>query len=188
MRFPKSKRKSDWTVNKRQGNLNYSFMDKLFINYSGNIESFKRLGLEETYKKRIVFIEKDGAIYTHNAYYAGPDVIKSIQEALNELQLEVMEGDYVSSIRQVNGKIEATMGTFEERDSKILRDSKSYTDTFKESLTRAIAQEYVRATEVEKNLSERINNHLTIAEAELSSKADKDSVYDKDQIDGDNRT
>ena len=38
-------------------------MDKLFINYSGNIESFKRLGLEETYKKRIVFIEKDGAIY-----------------------------------------------------------------------------------------------------------------------------
>lgn len=158
-------------------------MDKLFINYSGNIESFKRLGLEETYKKRIVFIEKDGAIYTHNAYYAGPDVIKSIQEALSELQEEVKEGDYVASIRQVDGKIETTMGTFEERDSKILEDSKSYTDELKEAVTTAIATEYMRATGAERNLSERIDSHLDITERALSEKADKDSVYDKDQID-----
>ena len=158
-------------------------MDKLFINYSGNIESFKRLGLEETYKKRIVFIEKDGAIYTHNAYYAGPDVIKSIQEALSELQEEVKEGDYVASIRQVDGKIETTMGTFEERDSKILEDSKSYTDELKKAVTTAIATEYMRATGAERNLSERIDSHLDITERALSEKADKDSVYDKDQID-----
>lgn len=158
-------------------------MDKLFINYSGNIESFKRLGLEETYKKCIVFIEKDGAIYTHNTYYAGPDIIKSIQEALGELQLEVKEGDYVSSIKQVDGKIEATMGTFEKRDSQLLEDSKSYTDDLKRDVTTAITAEYNRAIGVEQSLSDRINSHLDITERELSEKADKDSVYDKEQID-----
>ena len=158
-------------------------MDKLFINYSGNIESFKRLGLEETYKKCIVFIEKGGAIYTHNTYYAGPDIIKSIQEALSELQEEVKEGDYVASIRQVDGKIETTMGSFEGRDSKILEDSKSYTNELKRDVTTAIATEYIRATGVEKSLSERIDSHLDITERELSEKADKYSVYDKDQID-----
>lgn len=59
-------------------------------------------------------------------------ISEQINNAINALDVDAVAGDYVASVKQVDGKIEATMGTFNFDEagaaSQALQDAKDYAD------------------------------------------------------------
>jgi hypothetical protein len=66
---------------------------KMFVNYSGTLDQFKKANLAEKYNKSIVFIGNGEAVYTHGKYYG------DVKDALASLTSTVEGLKYFSGVK-----------------------------------------------------------------------------------------
>ena len=98
----------------------------------GNKDASAASGAEATAFGRIKNWEEVVAGLTGSGEGDVQSVGAQITNAINALDVDAKAGDFVASVKQVDGKIEATMGTFnfDEKGaaSKALQDAKDYAD------------------------------------------------------------
>lgn len=150
-------------------------MSKMFVHYSGTIDSFKKLSNLSDYDNKIVFIKggtdgKGAAIYTHGNYYA------NLNEALAGLKYisSVKAGGITATAQGPNGVIEFSAA--DPTTVSVAAGSTGVTIGLTEDFKKAVSDNTAGVAANAKAISDEVTNRgtaITTAKNELTAEINK---------------